>query len=758
MDPEALLEGLDDAQRAAVTSTAMPLVVLAPAGSGKTRVLTRRIAYRVATGSADPRHVLALTFTRKAAGELDERLRRLGLRGDATTGTFHAVAWATLRTRWADLGRSPLTLLDRKGRLLAELAPSVPGKDKRTVAGELATEIEWAKARMVTPDDYVDAVAPGGAQARPPARAGRRGLRGVRAPQAPRRPRRLRRPARAGRPGPRGGRGVRGGAALAVPPPLRRRAPGREPAPVPPAPGVARRPLRRDRGRRPAAGDLRVERRRRRLPPRHPPLVAAGRGHRAHAQLPVDARDPRGRRRRAPRPAGSRLATVHATRAAGAPPLVRGHADDRAEAVAIARAIRLAPRTRAAVVRAGGARAHPRARPTSSPRRSARPASPTGFAGRRRSSIVPRSDEPSATLRDATRAAGHRAGRPRGAGRGAGGPQELVDLGDDEDTRAGRARAPGRRAGRPGRAGPHGPRLPAARSERPSRQPGGVAHGHGAVRGRRGRPARDAVDVATFHAAKGLEWATVHLAGAEDGFVPIAHARTAAAKAEEVRLLYVAMTRAERELRISLRRAAHLQRASGRPATVTAPRPAARGAGTPSRAAARRARRRRPGRAGQDELARQRDALQASRTGGDRRSWRPCERGATSPPAPPASSRRPCCPTTCWRGWRRRARATSRRSVRSAASVRSSPSASGRRSSTRSRSATWHEVHDRAAVRRRRRRGGAGLRQPGPVRRAGRAAEAVPARRASPTRSTATSSSSRCATASAASSRRRPAP
>ena len=58
MDPEALLEGLDDAQRAAVTSSAMPLVVLAPAGSGKTRVLTRRIAHRVASGAADPRHVL----------------------------------------------------------------------------------------------------------------------------------------------------------------------------------------------------------------------------------------------------------------------------------------------------------------------------------------------------------------------------------------------------------------------------------------------------------------------------------------------------------------------------------------------------------------------------------------------------------------------------------------------------------------------------------------------------------------------------
>jgi DNA helicase-2/ATP-dependent DNA helicase PcrA len=61
----------------------------------------------------------------------------------------------------------------------------------------------------------------------------------------------------------------------------------------------------------------------------------------------------------------------------------------------------------------------------------------------------------------------------------------------------------------------------------------------------------DAVDVATFHAAKGLEWVIVHLAGVEDGYVPIAHAKTAAARAEEARLLYVAMTRAQRELRIS---------------------------------------------------------------------------------------------------------------------------------------------------------------------------------------------------------------
>jgi DNA helicase-2/ATP-dependent DNA helicase PcrA len=166
MDAEALLAGLDEAQRRAVTSTAMPLVVLAPAGSGKTRVLTRRIAHRVATGAADPRHVLALTFTRKAAGELTDRLGRLGLRGDATAGTFHAVAWGSLRTRWADQGRTAPTLLDRKGRVLAEVAPKVGGRERRAVAADLATEIEWAKARMVTPDSYEAAVVAAGR--RPP--------------------------------------------------------------------------------------------------------------------------------------------------------------------------------------------------------------------------------------------------------------------------------------------------------------------------------------------------------------------------------------------------------------------------------------------------------------------------------------------------------------------------------------------------------------------------------------------------------------
>ena len=98
---ERLLEGLTDAQAAAVTSDGAPLCILAGAGSGKTRVLTRRIAWRVASGTADSRHVLALTFTRKAAGELRARLGHLGVREGVAAGTFHAVAYGQLRQRWA---------------------------------------------------------------------------------------------------------------------------------------------------------------------------------------------------------------------------------------------------------------------------------------------------------------------------------------------------------------------------------------------------------------------------------------------------------------------------------------------------------------------------------------------------------------------------------------------------------------------------------------------------------------------------------
>src|SRR5437764_388287 len=157
---EELLDGLNPAQRQAVTSEAAPLCILAGAGSGKTRVLTRRIAWRVAEGNADPRHVLALTFTRKAAGELAGRLGALGVRDEVAAGTFHAIAYAQLRRRWADRGERPPTLLDRKVRLLAPLLPRQ--RDATVQPADVAAEIEWAKARMVDPMFYeVEAAAAG---------------------------------------------------------------------------------------------------------------------------------------------------------------------------------------------------------------------------------------------------------------------------------------------------------------------------------------------------------------------------------------------------------------------------------------------------------------------------------------------------------------------------------------------------------------------------------------------------------------------
>ena len=155
IDTTRLLEGLTDRQLAAVTTTGAPVCILAGAGSGKTRVLTRRIAYRIATGTADPRHVLALTFTRKAATELGRRLEALGVRGHVTAGTFHALAYAQLRQRWADGHQIPPTLLERKVGLLARLHPGGRGAGaSKAQPADLAGEIEWAKARMVAPEGY----------------------------------------------------------------------------------------------------------------------------------------------------------------------------------------------------------------------------------------------------------------------------------------------------------------------------------------------------------------------------------------------------------------------------------------------------------------------------------------------------------------------------------------------------------------------------------------------------------------------------
>jgi ATP-dependent DNA helicase UvrD/PcrA len=159
-DDDALLAGLDPHQRAAVVEPHTPLAILAPAGSGKTRVLTRRIAYRVREGRADAKHVLAVTFTRRAAGELVDRLEALGVDGALTAGTFHALALAQLRGRAADRRTEPPRVLDRKARVLAPLLRDRGARGNAALmlaVGEVATEIEWAKARMIPPERYAEA-------------------------------------------------------------------------------------------------------------------------------------------------------------------------------------------------------------------------------------------------------------------------------------------------------------------------------------------------------------------------------------------------------------------------------------------------------------------------------------------------------------------------------------------------------------------------------------------------------------------------
>ena len=154
MDAEQLLQGMDPDQRAAVTCPETATVLHAGAGSGKTRVLTHRIAYRIAKGTADPQRVLAITFTREAASEMRRRLKTLGVSRDSqsvTVGTFHAVALALLRQRLADTHKQMPSIVHNRTQLVAQAAKDHP---MSTRARELLTEIDWAHARLISPANY----------------------------------------------------------------------------------------------------------------------------------------------------------------------------------------------------------------------------------------------------------------------------------------------------------------------------------------------------------------------------------------------------------------------------------------------------------------------------------------------------------------------------------------------------------------------------------------------------------------------------
>lgn len=153
-DPEAILAALDPEQRAVATSLEGPVVVLAGAGTGKTRALTHRLAYAAAIGRYDPRATLAVTFTTRAAGELRDRLRRLGV-PKVNARTFHSAALKQAQYFWPRaLGTDLPEVTDRRFAIVAEAAGRVGLEADTGLLRDLVTEVGWAKVSNVAPDDY----------------------------------------------------------------------------------------------------------------------------------------------------------------------------------------------------------------------------------------------------------------------------------------------------------------------------------------------------------------------------------------------------------------------------------------------------------------------------------------------------------------------------------------------------------------------------------------------------------------------------
>ena len=164
---EALLAGLDPEQREVAMAARGPVCVLAGAGTGKTRAISYRIAYAALSGTVDPAHVLALTFTVRAAGELRGRLRQLGV-GQVRASTFHAAALRQLNYFWPRvIGGRPPQLIDSKAGLVREAAKRARVRLDCTpgALADTAAEIEWAKVIQVRPDGYAAAAAAAGRSA-----------------------------------------------------------------------------------------------------------------------------------------------------------------------------------------------------------------------------------------------------------------------------------------------------------------------------------------------------------------------------------------------------------------------------------------------------------------------------------------------------------------------------------------------------------------------------------------------------------------
>ena len=156
IDNAQILAELDPDQLAVVTAISGPVCVIAGAGTGKTRVITTRIAYAINAGVTDPTKVLALTFTAKAAGEMRARLRVLGI-SNAAARTFHSAALKQLLYFWpyAFGGQFPSLLTTKSGfisQAITRAEVAIPAQVN--ALREIASEIEWAKVLEISPADY----------------------------------------------------------------------------------------------------------------------------------------------------------------------------------------------------------------------------------------------------------------------------------------------------------------------------------------------------------------------------------------------------------------------------------------------------------------------------------------------------------------------------------------------------------------------------------------------------------------------------
>mgnify|MGYP002739913169 CR=1 FL=1 len=161
VDPESLTRGLNDRQREAVTHAGSPLLILAGAGSGKTRVLTHRIAYLLATGRARAGEILAITFTNKAAAEMRERAGTL-VGDDARrmwVSTFHSACVRLLRYEHEAAGlSSSFTIYDAQDsqRLIQMVLKAMDVDIKRFTPKMVAARISDAKNELIGPARYAE--------------------------------------------------------------------------------------------------------------------------------------------------------------------------------------------------------------------------------------------------------------------------------------------------------------------------------------------------------------------------------------------------------------------------------------------------------------------------------------------------------------------------------------------------------------------------------------------------------------------------